>query len=326
MRKKLLALHFKLLKLAAHLRFFHRVDELLTAAGEALTAAVAALMPDFKMWLRREEDWMDWVTKSDYTEQIAAADRELDRMLVGINAQVEAGLHSFGSAIVASAKSVHNMLKTYGNVSRESYDDEAGDVQELLKQFAGPYAQDVNNLGLGMWVQYLQMAYDTFNRLLRQREAEQGTKPSYMPEEVRRGIEKVYHQIADIIDANALVGESAEFAAFIDTLNPTIEHLNEEFHYTRINLSEPGLAFAVDVPDCVENGEPHTPPVTVYVCLKNKRPVKEPIKLEAGRHYITTYKNNVNVGKATIFIHGKGKYKGTISITFNIVSPLPTEQ
>jgi hypothetical protein len=309
--------------LAAHLRFVQRVDELLTAAGEALTAAVAALMPDFKMWLGREEAVMDWVTKSDYTEQIAEADAEVDRTLTGINAVVEAGLHSFGSAIVASAKSVRNMLKTYGHVSRESYDEEAGDVYELLKQFNGPYAHDVDNLGLGMWVQYLQVAYNKFDRLIHQREAEQGTKPPYTAAEVRSGIEKVYHKIEEIIDANALVGESTEFAAFIDTLNPTIEHLNEEFHYTRIDLSEPGVTFVEDVPDQVFTDEPCTPSVTVYVRLDDKKPVE---KLEAGRNYITTYKNNVEVGKATILIHGKGKYKGTVTTTFNIGRPpLPSE-
>jgi hypothetical protein len=76
--------------------------------------------------------------------------------------------------------------------------------------------------------------------------------------------------------------------------------------------------FIVDVPDQDVTGNPCTPPLTVYLRLNDKDPVK---LLEDGRDYITTYKNNVKVGKATATIHGKGKYKGSVSITFNIGHP-----
>jgi hypothetical protein len=42
--------------------------------------------------------------------------------------------------------------------------------------------------------------------------------------------------------------------------------------------------------------------------------------LKEGRDYTLTYKNNVKKGKATITIYGTGNYKGTRSISFQIVS------
>ena len=45
--------------------------------------------------------------------------------------------------------------------------------------------------------------------------------------------------------------------------------------------------------------------------------------LKSGTDYKLTYKNNKNVGKATVTITGIGAYKGTISKTFNI-NPKPT--
>jgi hypothetical protein len=40
------------------------------------------------------------------------------------------------------------------------------------------------------------------------------------------------------------------------------------------------------------------------------------------RFSAATYKDNVEVGTATLVIHGKGAYKGTKTVTFNIASEI----
>ena len=42
-------------------------------------------------------------------------------------------------------------------------------------------------------------------------------------------------------------------------------------------------------------------------------------KLQEGRDYTVTYKDNVNVGTATMVVEGKGSYSGTLTTTFKIV-------
>ena len=44
--------------------------------------------------------------------------------------------------------------------------------------------------------------------------------------------------------------------------------------------------------------------------------------LEAGTDYVVSYKNNVKVGTATAVIKGKGAYKGSKSVEFEIVKPV----
>jgi len=54
--------------------------------------------------------------------------------------------------------------------------------------------------------------------------------------------------------------------------------------------------------------------------IKPKVAVKDGnIILKNGTDYIASYKNNINTGKATITITGKGNYVGTKVITFNII-------
>ena len=327
--KKLLALHFKFLPFLAHYDFFERLSALLASAVEALKTAIAALMPAFNTALANEEAVADWVRKSVLTEKIAEADAEDDRILVGINAIVQTGLHSSMSAIHESAVKVHVLLSEYGRVTRKSYDEEAGAIRNMLVHFTGDYAADVANLGMAMWVQQLQTAFNTFESLLAQRNAEQGEKPPFTARDVRKAIEEVYHQIEYVINANAAAGATpAPFAAFIDLLNPDIERLNAEFHRALKDISAPGATTIPPIPVQQFTEKPVTPlPAKVlYTENKGEDTVKPTVELFLGKDYTVTYKNNIDVGMATLIVHGKGDYKGQVTLRFNIArQPFPVE-
>jgi hypothetical protein len=294
--------------------FIFRFKGLLSAAGEAVLEAVAALMLDLNVWMTRGQAVLDWLARSAYTKAIEAADAKLDELLVGINSVVEAGRHSFAPALQDSAERLYNMLKQYGRVSRESYDAEVGAVRELIRQFTGPFSHDVDNLGLGMWVQYLQLDVDDLDRLLRLREAEQGTKPPYTADEVRKGLRDVYHNITAVIEGHAVAETAPDFAAFIDLVNPAIVHLNEEFHRAKKDLSVGGRVVFADIAKQFFTGKPITVIPKVYFRIAGE----EAVELVLGKDFSVTFKNNTDVGTATVTIHGKGAYTGQASTTFNI--------
>lgn len=58
--------------------------------------------------------------------------------------------------------------------------------------------------------------------------------------------------------------------------------------------------------------------VTAGLVLKNGK-----VKMKKGRDYTVIYKNNTEVGKASIFIKGKGNYKGKRTLHFTIVPAAP---
>jgi hypothetical protein len=312
--KKLFVLNFKLLPFPAHFDFFMKLSSLLASSGDALRASVEPLMNDFNAWLAKEDAVMQWIRKSVLTEQIAEADRQIDRLLVGINAIVKAALHSSLSAIVDAAQKVHIMLKQYGRISRESYDEEAGDVRAVLEQFDGPYAAEVITLGLTDWKNELSMAFNYFEDLLRRRETERGTKPSFTAQDVRKGLEEVYHQMTEIINANSVLGTSPDFPAFIDILNQDIERLNTEFSKTRKDLGRGDHTVIEPLGTQPYTGKPVTPlPVAYY-----REEGRAAVELVFGKDYTVTYKNNLHAGMAELTIHGKGGYKGTKTTTFTI--------
>jgi hypothetical protein len=64
------------------------------------------------------------------------------------------------------------------------------------------------------------------------------------------------------------------------------------------------------IPDQTYTGQPYTPEVLVKDGTKT---------LAKNVDYALTYSNNVNVGKATVTISGKGNYADTKDVNFNIV-------
>jgi hypothetical protein len=312
--KKLLILNYRALPLAAHYEFFTEVNLRITEAGEDLQVAVAALMPEYHSRLAAEEAVLRWTRKSELTKQIAEADDEIDRIMVGINGIVQTGRHSPMSAIKASGEKVYHKLQEYGHITRKPYTEQTGDLRALLKDFAGDYAQDVANLGMAMWVQYLQAAFDTFMNLLTQRDDEQVEKPDYTAEEARKAMEGAWRPVVDAINANAITSASGEFALFIDHLNPEIERVNAAFHRALKDLSEGDHTVVEPIPTQIYTGEP----ITVVPKVHYREEGKETKKLWLGKDFDVTYKNNKNVGMAEVIIHGKGEYKGQVTVTFNI--------
>lgn len=77
------------------------------------------------------------------------------------------------------------------------------------------------------------------------------------------------------------------------------------------DISKSGVATVAAIANQVYTGKAITPAVTVKVGST---------KLTKGTDYTVAYKNNINAGTATVTITGKGKYKGSKSVTFKITA------
>jgi hypothetical protein len=254
----------------------------------------------------------DRVKKSALTEQIENADKRMDRALTALRAQVHALTYSLATNIADAAGRVYIMLSEYKDVTGEAYEKQVGDVQSILRQFAGAFATDASTLGINPLINEVQNSLTLFEQLLAQRDEKSLLKPDKTFKDIRKGIEPVYHRIEEIINANAITNTSTTaYTTFINHLNPEIERLNEEFHRVRHNIAacEPE-----PIPQQEYTGQPLTPtPKALYVT-----PHDGTIRLELGKDYNLAFKDNVNVGNADCTIHGKGAYKGRKTVTFII--------
>jgi hypothetical protein len=308
--KKIVIIWFRNLPNAAHFDFCRKVSRELAAAGYTVQSALTAQIPAFNVWLDKEDALMRWIRKSELTDKIADADHRVDYALSAISAQIRNALYSADPPVVDAAHGLQIMLRSYGNVARKPYNEEAGDVQAIIEQLSGVYATEAALVGLDARYAALQSAYGEFVALLEQRDADRVQKPDDTFSVVRRGIEDVYHDIVTIVDSGSALNLSPEYGAFIDTLNPEIERLNNQFHHARHDIAD---AQPAPIPQQPYTGKPVTPtPEVLYVTPKGT------VELELGRDYNLTYRDNVNVGNARCTVHGKGAYRGSKTVTFII--------
>ena len=304
------ALLFRFLPNGSHYSFFERATSELAKAGDDVKDAVEPLDTELNKWFALETANMAWYRKSALTAAIADADHRLDNALVGLLAQVNAARHNVQTDIAAAAERLYIMLQSYGRVAAKPYLEELGDVKAILAHLNGDRATDVQTAGIAGWVPEITAARTEFADLMKEREAESLEKPKSGFPETRRGIENVWHQIVNKVNAGVEFDFSPDFERFINTLNPEIDYLNNEYHRVKIDIATAEPASIKAQP---YTGRACTPVPDVLLVTP-----KGTVRLELGKDFNVTYKNNVEVGNAECTIHGKGAYRGHKTVTFII--------
>ncbi|MDR2765285.1 MAG: DUF6261 family protein [Tannerella sp.] len=307
---KLVSAIFRSYPNEAHFKIFDRITDELKKSGQAVQTATATHTPELYDWFAKETACIAWYRKSSLTALIADADNRLDRALIGMSAQVNAARYSPDHTVAAAAENLHIMLHSYGQVFKKPYLQEMGAVKAILAHLNGDLSAEAQTAGLASWITEVEAAFGEFLTLFEQREAQTLEKPEQRFPAVRSGIEKVWHQIAVLINSGTALNLSPDFEAFINVINPEITYMNSEFHRAKHDISAAQISSIEQQPF---TGQPCTPVPDVFFETS-----KETLKLTLGKDFNITYKNNINAGNAECTVHGKGRYKGSKTVTFII--------
>jgi hypothetical protein len=279
-------------------------------------AVVALLHQAFLELLALEERLVNLMHKSDYTKKIEEEDRRVDRVITGMRALIAAALHHFDGAVVEAAQSLYNRFAAFGDMAKKTYEEETADVHLLIADLQSPdYADKVMRVGLAPWLTELEAAETGFEWLLGQRNTETAEKPQGRLKDVRREIDKVYHQMTDRISAAATMDESGGYTQFINELNAEITYFNDHRHHHALKDLSVGDHCVIEPIETQKHTEKAVVPIPRAYWREKDKPT---VELVFAKDFSVTYKNNVEVGTADVTLHGKGAYKGQKTATFNI--------
>jgi hypothetical protein len=307
---KILKVNFGHLRNEAHYQFLLLVRKLFERYP-AVAAIVNELLPHFYELLVIEGQLVDAVRASEYTAELAEADKRVDRDIVGINAAVKSALHHFDPDVVKAAQSLELRLKSFrGEIDKKSYEEESAAVKILVADLQTTYAAQVAKVGIGDWVTELASAQAVFEQLFITRNIELAEKPQERLKDVRKQIDAGYRLMVEHIDAyNVLHKDDPDCLRFVNELNGEIAYFNEHTHRrAKIDIVHAVVASIPDQPYADE-------PVIVLPDV-----MYEGRKLVFTADYEVSYKNNNSPGTATLAVHGKGAYKGQKTVSFNIVN------
>ncbi|MDR3308670.1 MAG: DUF6261 family protein [Tannerella sp.] len=301
---------FSLLRNEEHHSFMVAFRQLITTFKDVNELLTLFLAP-FDELVLLEQELMDASRKSNLTEHIVEVDERLDRDLVGLKSAVFTALHHFDPTHVAAAKILENYLKPFGSIGSKSYKAESAAVQKLVFDMLNTYAPQVTILGLGEWIEEINLAEVEFTTTYAERNAEQADRPQAEIRDVRRDMEGYYFKMTNVAEADVNLNGPAKCGEFIRQLNNQIDDYNAGLYPTRHDIIH---AVAVPIPTQKYTGKAIIPIPEVHY-VQEGHPT---VELVFSVDFTVTYKENVNVGDAELIIHGKGKYKGKKTITFNI--------
>jgi hypothetical protein len=279
-------------------------------------------MPPYHDALAQEELVYQWVHKSEFTAKKAETDHARDHAEKGIEAVVRNDLTHFDPAVRQHAQHLHMLLETFKNPTRVDYDGETATIDNILIHLKSPaYAPDVQALGLTPWVNELHAQNELFKGYVDDTAQEELDKPKITPRDARNATDKALRKITDLVTALVVFNGTDEYDGFVEEFNTLVNHYNTlvHEHYGRIH-ARIDIALGVIDPIAVQpfTGMPVFVIPNVTLVVKEMDGTEKTVVLEFTKDFTVDYKNNVDVGMATLHVTGIGKYVGTLTTTFNI--------
>jgi hypothetical protein len=284
-------------------------------SSASVKALLATFLPTFDTLIARLLVVLAGQRGSIYTQQILAADKDLDRLLVMINGLVKVGLHQSDPAIVQAAKELQFVLKQFGQVKSKPYEAEIAAVKAILSIMRGQYAPQAALLGITQPLDSLQAAQEKVEALFATRNTEMtGHVHEPMPA-LRKESSAHLRLMLERVDAAATMDAEGQYNGFIAELNQKIAYENEQHRsHARKDFAAGNATSVSPIATQTYTGKPIALIPQVYYTDAGKS-AKE---LVFATDFTVTYKNNTEVGTAEVILHGKGGYKGKKVVTFNI--------
>jgi hypothetical protein len=205
-----------------HFQFNTEFKDLVLDLG-AVAIDIETLFLAYMILYAQEEEALQVIRRSVTTEQLILVDTERDQIFSGLVSAVKSGLKHFNPESRLAASRLKIVLDQYGNVARESYDEETADCYKLVKEAQSTYADAIATLGLTDWIVQLNNVNQAFESLMKSRYSEEASKTEYRMKQTRLASDASLRTISKQIDALILVNGPTKYEAFVREFNARVE-------------------------------------------------------------------------------------------------------
>ncbi|MDR2138975.1 MAG: DUF6261 family protein [Tannerella sp.] len=247
------------------------------------------------------------------TPQIKEKDRLRDSFLSEIKRTAKTAAGSSIPATAAAGAKLMEFLTPFWNIDKEPMMSQTAQLFLLDERLsADPVAlAAVDTLGLQPVIQSLSLANLELKNLYDERLNDTANTDGPSASSLKSEVVTAYDEFCGSVEITL---------SAIPT--DAVQHIFNEMNDIRrkyisripVPLSESHTSAAPIAPQ-VRNGRHLTPIPRVFFNRDGKLD-----ELVFAQDFTVTYRNNVEVGEAKIFIHGKGKYTGTYTTSFHIVA------
>jgi len=235
----------------AHYQF---VSQILTKAKANATVVekASAQVGVFEKKVAAEDEALKLSRKSQYTEDIAAADSERDTLYSAYCTTVRAFVGNSNAEKDKAARTLQQHITDYAIDTQMQLDRETGMLVNFDADLAGKYAEQVATLGLTAIVAALTAANDTVNELTAQRTDERTGKVAGALKAARIASDAAYRNLVRRIEALWVVEYAEAYDEFIAYANELVKHYKQEALTKRNSKKKTDETTATTKPDETE--------------------------------------------------------------------------
>ena len=220
---------FSHLNNGAHFQFIKNVSDRLATDTKIKENAVGqAVIKALTEALTTEDKYLVLSQKSLLTDEIAHADKERDTLFTGYRTAVKGFLNMPIAALAKNARELWQHLADYAIDPQMQLERETGLITNLCTDLVGKYATQVQALGLKPHVDALKTANERVETLLVQRTTDNSTKVVGALRTAREASDNAIRNLTKVVNALAILGNPADYAAFIDFMNTLIKRYKEQ--------------------------------------------------------------------------------------------------
>jgi hypothetical protein len=176
----------------------------------------------FKLKYQDEIEAYKAITKSATTDDIVNADHDRDITLRSTTNVAHTALNHFDVTVHNAAKIVNVIIDQYGDLASKPYDEETGEVENLIKDLRTKAGVEIVTVGLVPWINMLETQNIAFKTLEATRNSEEANRTELRMKQVRLEIDAAYRKVIKRINALIEVNGEAAYKEFVKELNARI--------------------------------------------------------------------------------------------------------
>jgi hypothetical protein len=205
---------------SVHFEFMTEIGGVLSKIN-AEAFKLVVLLGRFFGLLADEDAALVQIRKYEATDEISRIDAERDNVFRGMNTLLKSALKHFDAEVSKAAERLAIVFNTYGDISRLSYDAETAAIHNLIQDLQQRVA-DTDKVGMTVWVNELLRLNNELRHYMDERYSEEAQRTHIRVRQVRKDIDNVYLEIADILEAGAAFNGVKDYEALFAEINARV--------------------------------------------------------------------------------------------------------
>ena len=227
MKRIFIRFNYTDLRNEVHVEYNENVDGIVVKFNPQ-TLEISPQYSTYKTALNTEVGLLDFIYKSEYTDEINAQDHVRDDIFRGFDNAVKSAETHFNADKRKAAQKIRIVLGHYNNIAAKTFDEETAAIDDLQRELNGNHAADVQLLGLADWLTQLDLENQKFKTLMSERYAETAKRPHTRMKDARFETDRALRAMLDMVEALAAVNGIEMYQPFINELNAVSERYKNQ--------------------------------------------------------------------------------------------------